>query len=184
MPRADGDRVLRGVRLIVSDVDGVVTDRRIVVTETGELRSFNAFDGLAVGLARAAGIPIVWMSRKVSVPVDIRARELGVELHAGVLDKGSLIRDVAARHDVPIRDVAFLGDDLQDLAAFAVVGAPVAVADAVPEVRRAARIVLRRAGGEGALRELVERTLRAQRRWTDVASAFVGVRVGGARKGR
>lgn len=182
MPRAHNgrarsdDRALRDVGLIVSDVDGVVTDRRIVVLEGGELRSFNAFDGLAVGLARTAGIPIAWISRKVSAPVEARARELGIELHMGILDKGACLREVAARRNVPIETVAFLADDLQDLAAFAVCGVPVAVADAVPEVRRAAKVVLARRGGEGALRELVERTLRSQGRWREVVEDFVGVR--------
>jgi YrbI family 3-deoxy-D-manno-octulosonate 8-phosphate phosphatase len=159
---------LRRVRLICSDVDGTLTDGRIVMSERGEFRTFSARDGMGVQLARAAGIDVVWISRRfrASRAVALRARELNVPLTQDTRPKQTIILDEARRRGLALDAVAFLGDDVQDLPAFAIVGLPVAVADAVREVRAAAAFTTRARGGEGALRELVERTLHAQGTWS------------------
>ncbi len=163
--------------LICADVDGTLTDGRIVMLDRGELRSFSARDGMGVQMAATAGIPVVWISRKItpSRAVQRRADELGVELHQGRIRKEAIIADVCRRHRVEVAETAFLGDDVQDLPAFAVVGLSVAVADALPEVRAAADACTQAIGGGGALRELVDAALHARDGHAAVLREMLGV---------
>ncbi len=163
--------------LICADVDGTLTDGRIVMLDRGELRNFAARDGMGVQMAQAAGIPVVWISRKLrpSRAVARRADELGVELHQGRIRKEVIVRDVCRRHGVALEDTAFLGDDVQDLPAFAVVGFPVAVADALPEVQAAALAITCAAGGTGALRELTDAALRARGAYETAVRDLLGI---------
>lgn len=168
---------LASLGLVCADVDGTLTDGRIVMLDRGELRNFAARDGMGVQLARAAGIPVVWISRKLtpSKAVQRRADELGVELHQGRIRKEEIVRDACRRHGVDPAHTAFLGDDIQDLPAFAVVGLSVAVADAVAEVRTAADAVTHAIGGAGALREVIDAALHARGAYDDALRALLGV---------
>ena len=147
-----------GIRLVVLDVDGVLTDGRILLDERGgELKTFHVRDGLGIKKLQAAGIEVAIVSGRSSLAVEHRARELGIEVvHQGVSDKRGLCRELRLQRGLDRAAVCCVGDDLPDLEAFAEAGLRVAVADAVRAVRAAADRVTRHRGGEGAVRELCE----------------------------
>ncbi|HEU5320293.1 MAG TPA: HAD hydrolase family protein [Methylomirabilota bacterium] len=156
---------LRKVRLLVLDVDGVLTDGGIYYTERGdEIKKFHVRDGQGLVRLRAAGVVTAIVSGRRSAGVARRARELGVrEVHQGAADKLAVVRALLARHRLRPAQAAMIGDDVGDLAALGHVGLAAAVADAVPAVRRAVHYVTRRRGGEGAVRELCDLLLAADR---------------------
>jgi 3-deoxy-D-manno-octulosonate 8-phosphate phosphatase (KDO 8-P phosphatase) len=155
---------LSGVRLVAMDVDGVLTDGGIWYTERGdELKRFDVRDGQGLVLLREAGVVTAVVTRRHSAIVERRARELGiVEVHQDAADKGAIVRGILARHGVRAADACYVGDDVGDLPAMALVGHPVAVADAVAAVRRAAVYVTHAPGGHGAIRELSDLILSAK----------------------
>jgi 3-deoxy-D-manno-octulosonate 8-phosphate phosphatase (KDO 8-P phosphatase) len=172
----DVDGRARRIRLVVLDADGVLTDGRITVFADGnESRSFFSRDGLAVKIGQRAGLRFAVISGRVSKVVDARAKELGfVECLQGVHDKGATLRELAARHDVALDEVAFVGDDLVDLPAMRLSGLAAAPADADPAAREAAQWVSPSGGGRGAVREFIELVLRAQGAWERVTAAYHG----------
>ena len=155
------------IRLLVLDVDGVLTDGGLVYGASGEeTKRFHVRDGLALQAARRAGMEIVVVSGRASAAVTRRMSEIGVvEVHQGVADKESLLRGVLARLGVKPAETAVMGDDLLDLPLMRIAGLALAPADAVPEVRRAAGWISRAGGGYGAVREAVEMLLRSRRAW-------------------
>ena len=162
------------IRLLVTDVDGVLTDGRIVYDDAGrETKRFCAADGTAVKMWMALGRPFGVITARRSDLVDRRMVELGVSLvHQGAEDKGLAVETMMARAEMEPAQTCYVGDDLADLRAMKRVGLPLAVADAAAEVKRAARWITRRQGGRGALREVVEWLLRRQRRWTETLQRF------------
>ena len=144
----------RGVRLLVLDVDGVLTDGRLWFGPGGEaLKAFHVRDGLGIRRLRAAGVEVAIISGRSHPAVAARMRELGVtEVLQGVEDKGDALAGLLARLGVAGAECACLVDDTPDLPLMRAVGLPAAVADAEPEVLAAARHVTRRAGGLGAVR--------------------------------
>jgi 3-deoxy-D-manno-octulosonate 8-phosphate phosphatase (KDO 8-P phosphatase) len=155
---------LVAVRLVAMDVDGVLTDGGIWYTERGdELKRFDVRDGQGLVLLRDAGVITAVVTRRHSDIVERRARELGIaEVHQDVADKGAVVQGILARHGVSAAHACYVGDDLGDLPAMALVGVPVAVADAVPAVTRAAVYVTRAPGGRGAVREICDLILSAR----------------------
>lgn len=145
---------------VVTDFDGVHTDDRVVVDEHGvESVVVNRSDGMGVALLRRAGIPVLILSTETNPVVAARAAKLGVEVIAGCDDKLAALTEWAYDRGVALGDVAYLGNDVNDVECLSTVGWPVVVADARPEALAAAPIVLRRRGGEGAIRELADRVL-------------------------
>jgi len=162
------------IRLIAMDVDGVLTDGSMIFGVGEETKIFHVHDGLGISVAIVAGIEIVWISGNVSDAVAKRAEMLGVkEVRQGVGDKGSVIRQLAASRGITKDEVAFIGDDLNDLPAFEEAGVRIAVGDAAEQLKRSADMVTRRTGGRGAVREVIEAVLNAQGRWDEAASAFI-----------
>ena len=155
------------IRLLVLDVDGVLTDGGLFYGASGEeTKRFHVHDGLALVAARKAGLQIAVLSSRASAAVTRRMTELGVsEVHQGVGDKGSALTALRERLGLKAAEVAVMGDDLPDLAAMAHAGLALAPANAVAEVKRAADWVARRRGGDGAVREAVEMLLKARRAW-------------------
>ena len=152
------------VRALVTDVDGVLTDGGLYFAESGdELKRFDVRDGQGLVLLCEAGLLVAIVTRKQSTIVTRRARDLGItEVHQNITDKAAAVRDLLARHAIAPRDAAYVGDDLGDLAALRLVGLPIAVKDAVPQVRRAAHYVTKLAGGHGAIREIADLILAAR----------------------
>ncbi len=170
---------LAAVRLLVMDVDGVLTDGGIYYTERGdELKRFDVRDGQGLVLLRQAGVLTAVITRRRSEIVERRADELGiVEIHQGATDKRAVLESVLARRGVAASDAVYVGDDVGDLPAMRLVGLPVAVADAVAPVKRAAVYTTRARPGHGAVRELCDLILAAK------LKKPVAVAKGGAKPG-
>lgn len=158
------------IRLIVSDVDGVWTDGRIIYAgDRIEIKEFNVRDGLAVKLAQRAGIAVALLTSRRSQALEKRARELGIaEVHQGATNKLEELEKLAQKLALPFGQILYAGDDLPDLAPMARVAISAAPSDAAPEVHAAATWKLDAAGGRGAFREIVERLLRERGEWEDV----------------
>jgi 3-deoxy-D-manno-octulosonate 8-phosphate phosphatase (KDO 8-P phosphatase) len=154
------------VRALVTDVDGVLTDGGLYYAENGdELKRFDVRDGQGLVLLREAGLLTAIVTRKRTALVRRRARDLGiVEVHQNVTDKAAVLADLLARHRLAAAAVCYVGDDVGDLPAMRAVGVSVAVADAVPTVRRAATYITRARAGHGAIREVCDLILSARRR--------------------
>jgi len=158
---------LRRVRLLILDVDGVLTDGGLYYGPAGEeWTRFHVRDGLALARAAAAGFPVAVVSSRTSPAVARRCAELGLgEVHQGVVDKLLVYEAVRARQGCPDAAVACMGDDLADLGVLRRAGLAIAPADAALDVRRAAHWVSRAPGGHGAVREVLEAILRARGEW-------------------
>lgn len=162
------------IRLVIFDVDGVLTDGRIVIDEEGrESKFFDVRDGHGLKLLQRAGLQVAFLTGRESRVVEVRAAELGVGLvRQGARDKVAVYEELLARTGLTDREVAFAGDDLVDLPVMRRVGLALAPADAAGEVRAAAHWVARSAGGRGAAREMVELILKAQGRWAEVVARY------------
>lgn len=154
------------VRLMILDVDGVLTDGRLYYGPDGEaLKAFHVRDGHGIKLLREAGIEVAILTARQSKIVAVRARELGVErVIQGAADKVAGFERVLADTGANEQQCGYVGDDWPDLAVLGRVGFAATVADAVPEVRAAAHWVAKAPGGNGAVRELAEFVLHAQGR--------------------
>jgi YrbI family 3-deoxy-D-manno-octulosonate 8-phosphate phosphatase len=143
--------------VLITDFDGVHTDDAAYIDQDGrETVRVSRADGLGIERLRAAGVPLLIVSKETNPVVRARAAKLGVEVLHGVEHKAAVVGDWLAAKGIPPERAGYLGNDLNDLGPMAVVGWPVAVADAKPEVRQAARLVLSHAGGAGAVRELCD----------------------------
>lgn len=148
------------VRAVVTDFDGVHTDDTASVdAHGGERVRVSREDGMGVAMLRRAGIPMLILSTEVNAVVRARAEKLKVPVLHGIDDKESALRGWAEENGIALDDIAYLGNDVNDIAALRIVGWPVAVANAHPLVLAEARVVLSRRGGRGAVRELIERVL-------------------------
>ncbi|WP_018683423.1 acylneuraminate cytidylyltransferase [Actinokineospora enzanensis] len=151
------------VDALVTDFDGVHTDDRALVLQDGtEGVLVSRSDGAGVAALRAAGVPVLILSVELNPVVAARARKLGVEVAHGVADKAERLRAWLAERGLSPARVAYVGNDLRDLDCLELVGWPVAVADARPEVRAVARVVLTSGGGAGAVREAADLILAAR----------------------
>lgn len=157
-------RRCRALRLVLTDVDGVLTDGQILLLpDGGEAKSFHVRDGMAVGLAHAAGLVTGVLTGRESIVVARRASELGMRIvRQGATDKLAVFRSILAELGLQSHEVAYIGDDLNDLPVLREVGLPAAPADAAIEVRAEVCLVTDASGGRGAYRELVETVLRAR----------------------
>ena len=165
----------RKVRLLVMDVDGVLTDGRMILSERGdELKAFHTHDGIAVALAKRAGIRTAMITGETSPIAKARGAKLGVDsVVLGARRKGETVEALCAEHGLPADAVAYIGDDLLDIPAMQRAGLAVAVAGAPAAVKAAAHVITRAPGGHGAVRECVELILRAQKSWERVVDAYV-----------
>lgn len=166
------------IRLLGLDVDGVLTDNGIFVGPVDgqpvELKRFDIQDGLGHVLMRTAGVPVIWLSGRHSEATSARARELRVEEVLQVPGPGKLeaFGELLARRGIAWADAAFVGDDLADLQLMRRVGLPIAVANAVAEVKAVATYVTRAAGGHGAVREAIEALLKARGLWPELLERY------------
>ncbi len=149
---------------MATDVDGVLTDAGMYYTETGdELKKFNTRDGMGIKLLQKAGLITAIVTQENTKLVARRAEKLAIpELHQGVTDKLSRLRDITVRLGITLKQVVYIGDDVNDLEALKAVGFSAAPADAIVPVLKAVRYVCRKKGGEGAVREVADLILAAQ----------------------
>ncbi|HHV21468.1 MAG TPA: acylneuraminate cytidylyltransferase [Propionibacterium sp.] len=159
-PNTVGDAI--DVDAVITDFDGVHTADTAYVDEQGrESVRVSRSDGMGVSVLRKAGIPFLICSREANPVVTARATKLGVAVVQALTDKRTAVLDWLAETGVDPARTAFVGNDINDLGPMSVVGWPIAVADAHPDVLRAARVILSRRGGEGAVRELCDRVAAA-----------------------
>ncbi len=149
------------IRLLLLDVDGVLTDGKIYLGRGGEeMKSFHVRDGSALVRCRRAGVGVALISGRKSGAVAIRGRELGIDdIYQGVEDKVVVMEELLDRYSCDARETAYIGDDLPDRAVMRRVGLSVAVADGHPDLLREADYITASRGGEGAVMEVVEMIL-------------------------
>jgi 3-deoxy-D-manno-octulosonate 8-phosphate phosphatase (KDO 8-P phosphatase) len=162
------------VRLLILDVDGVLTDGRIFFGPQGEVfKAFHVQDGHGIKMVQRAGLEVAILSGRRSEAAFHRARELGVSrFYEGLRDKVAVVEELCAVLNIGPQAVAAVGDDLVDIPLFTRVGLAVAVADAAPEVREAAHWVTANPGGRGAVREVCDLLLKSQGKWGEALSPW------------
>ena len=195
----------RKIRLLLFDVDGVLTDGKlyflpessgaedsqadVLEAKTAtpspprsaagriEVKGFHAQDGTAISLARIGGITTGLITKRISETVALRARDLRLtHVHQGIHDKRTCFEKIVKEAGIELEEAAFVGDDLMDLPAMRAAGLAIAVKNARPEVRREAHYITPHAGGDGALRDAVEYILKAQGKWKEVVESYIGDR--------
>jgi len=162
------------LKLILLDVDGVLTDGSILVDGDGnETKRFNVKDGLAIKAAQSVGVPVGIISARHSRATARRARELDIEIvEQASKDKAAAMRAIVKGLKIKPASVVFVGDDLADLGVMKAVGYPIAVADAAEPVRQIARYVTTQPGGRGAVREAIEHVLHEADLWAQVLARY------------
>jgi 3-deoxy-D-manno-octulosonate 8-phosphate phosphatase (KDO 8-P phosphatase) len=176
--------VARRIRFVGLDVDGVLTDGGVFLGTAGEanarfeFKRYDIQDGLGIVFLRMAGIKLGIVTGRVSEGVMLRARELGIDEVSQDAEarKVAPFMEMLKRNGVPPADAAFLGDDFPDLPILKEVGLPVAVGNAVTEVRAVCKLRLTRNGGYGAVREFAELLLKARGEWKSMSEAYVAER--------
>lgn len=169
----------RRVVLILMDVDGVLTDGRILLVPDGhglmhEVKAFDVQDGVGITFIHRAGLRSGIITGRTSESVAARAKELGMEIvEQGTWNKLETYEQVRARTKLDDSKIAFIGDDLQDLPILRRVGFAVGVQNAVPEVKQVCHLVTERQGGRGAVREALEFILRAQGKWDKIMERYL-----------
>ena len=163
------------IRVLLMDVDGVLTDGRIWLLSrrdgtASEIKGFSAYDGAGLKLARAAGLRTGIITGRESSAVAQRARECEIEfVYQHRATKLGALEEILQATGVSPQEIAYVGDDLPDLPVMQRVGLAAAVANAVPEVKRAAHFLTKRSGGEGAVREVIELIVKAQGKWAEAS---------------
>jgi 3-deoxy-D-manno-octulosonate 8-phosphate phosphatase (KDO 8-P phosphatase) len=192
MPRLSAQARARKIKLLLFDVDGVLTDGKLffIPDRTGkqgnsqlsaqdsiEFKGFHAHDGVAISLARIGGLRTGLITRRYSETVALRARDLKLEfVRQGNQDKGAAFLEIVQETGLTPHEAAFVGDDVIDLPAMRPAGLAIAVKNARAEVKKEADYVTPHAGGDGALRDAVEFILKAQGKFKKVVEAYIGER--------
>lgn len=167
------------VKLVLFDVDGVLTDGKILLHADGsESKQFDIKDGTGIVLAQRAGLTVGFLSARMSAATHQRAMQLGVALvHQGVASKIETYEQIVRELLLEDAQVAYMGDDVVDLAVLGRVGLATAPADASLDVRTRVHWVSQASGGSGAARELIELILRAQDKWESLLLEYMGQQV-------
>jgi 3-deoxy-D-manno-octulosonate 8-phosphate phosphatase (KDO 8-P phosphatase) len=166
---------LKRVRLLLMDVDGVLTDGGIIYDDKGvETKAFNVKDGLGIKLLMDAGVKVGIVTSRASKALYHRCDDLGISLvFDGIGDKSGILEDISKRTGFPAEEIAFVGDDLIDLPLMRKVGLSVAVADSHQTLFKNADMVTKARGGAGAIREVCEAILKAQGLWEKTLQRFL-----------
>jgi len=166
---------LKRVKMLLLDVDGVLTDGSIVYNDSGEeIKAFNVKDGFGIRMLLDSGINVGIVTGRSSKAVYHRCHNLGISLiFDGVRDKAAALDTIFEQTRLPPQETAFVGDDLLDLPALKKVGLSIAVADAHEIVRKNVDIVTAAKGGKGAVREICESILKAQGLWENILARFL-----------
>ena len=164
------DEKARKIKLLILDVDGVMTDGRIVVNDLGqEIKYFNVKDGYGIRLLLKAGIDVAIITGRESETVKRRASDLEIPIvYQGVKDKASVCKKIMEEKGLEKEQVCCMGDDLPDIPMFNCAGLPIAVADATYETRNSALYVTKTPGGYGAVREVCEIILKSKGAWPKI----------------
>ncbi|CAK7063171.1 HAD hydrolase family protein [Tissierella sp.] len=152
------ETLFKDIKLLITDSDGVLTDGGMYYSENGdELKKFNTKDGMGVQILREIGIDTVIITGENVELVKKRAEKLGIEeIYMGIKDKASLVRKIAEDHGLKLEEIAYIGDDVNDLEAIKIAGIGCSVEDGMEQVKKTAKYVTKAKGGQGALREIAE----------------------------
>jgi len=162
------------VKLLLLDVDGVLTDGRIIYDSNGrDMKFFDVHDGMGVHLLKKAGIKTILITAKGSRAIKPRARDMGVEkVFENITPKTLVLDKILKKYNVAIDEICFVGDDLVDLCLLKRVGFAIAVCNAAAEIKQNSCYITSREGGRGAVREVAELILKAQGKWQEVVADY------------
>jgi len=165
---------LKKVGMVFLDVDGVLTDGRLLLTDDGrEYKAFDAKDGFGIRALVLSGIKVAVITGRESEVVKRRCKKLGInDVCQGVTKKHEEFQRLIDKYGLSAEETCFVGDDINDIAVLRISGLPACVADAVPEVKEICDLVAARKGGRGAVREIAESILKSQGRWEELISEF------------
>lgn len=168
--------LIRPIKLVIFDVDGVLTDGRIVIDDNGvESKFFHATDGVGLKWLKRSGLELAFLTGRKSRVVEIRAKELGVDrLHQGALVKIDVYEEILESTGLTDSQIAYAGDDFVDLPVIRRVGFSMAPADAREEIKKEVHYVSTHKGGQGAARDMAELIMKAQGTWDGIMSRYYG----------
>lgn len=176
MPKPSANSIkrrLQRIRLFLCDVDGVLTDASVFIGGEREVKRFDIQDGLGLVLLRRAGLKVGWISSRPSPATEARAVELKIDfLVQSKESKVAAVENLLAQTGFEWKQVCYVGDDVVDLGVLKRAGVAVAVANAVTEVKALAHVITRKSGGHGAVREVVELILKAQKLWKPLLASY------------
>lgn len=175
----------RKIKLLLFDVDGVLTDGKLFFLPDNQIfveaKGYHAHDGVGISLTRLAGIKTGLITRRNSDNVAMRGRELKLDyVRQGIQDKLGVFKEILKQESMSAAEACFVGDDVVDLPVMWNCGLAIAVANARDDVKRDAHYVTKHAGGDGALRDAIEFILKAQGRWKQVLKKYIGERSPGS----
>ena len=161
--------------MVVLDVDGVLTDGRLIFSQTGEeLKFFHSHDGLGISLLHKAGIKTAIITGRKSQIVKLRANELKIkDVYQNCKNKITSLEKIMIKHKISLAEIAYIGDDINDIGVLSVVALPCTVLNASAEVKEIAKLVSEKDGGKGAVREIVEYILKSQNIWDELVKSFL-----------
>jgi 3-deoxy-D-manno-octulosonate 8-phosphate phosphatase (KDO 8-P phosphatase) len=170
------EEAIKDIKLLILDVDGVLTDGRVYLDKDGRcFKSFHMHDGMGIVIAKKAGIDVVFMTSKDEEIALIRGEELGVdEVYTNVKDKQEMLYFILKQYGLTKKQVAYMGDDLNDLSTIRDVGFSFAPNDACEDIKREVSMVTKKPAGKGAVREAIEFILRSQGKWEGIIEKFKG----------
>ena len=162
------------IKLLILDVDGVMTDGSIIMDDEGrESKSFNVLDGHGLKMLQRYGVKVAILTGRKSKVVEYRANDLGIaDVYQGALNKKEVFEKILGKHKLSTDEVAYVGDDIVDIPALKRVGFSAAVADALDVVKKSVDYVTKNRSGHGAVREVCEMILQAQGTWPEVAKRY------------
>jgi len=165
---------LKKIKLLLLDVDGVLTDGRIIYDSRGrDSKFFDVHDGLGVFVLHKSGIKTILITAKSSKTISPRAKDMHVaEVFADIFPKTAVLAKILKKYNVSSDEICFMGDDLVDLSLMRKVSLPVAVANASGEIKEAALYITNHSGGRGAVREVAELILKSQDKWKDILGFY------------
>ena len=165
---------LKGIKLLILDVDGVMTDGRIIMDNEGrETKNFDVRDGHGIKILQRYGIKVAILTGRKSKVVEYRAKDLEInDVYQGAFNKKDVFKKILEQHKLSASAVAFLGDDIVDIPVLKSVGFSAAVVDAIDVVKKSVDYITWQKGGQGAVREICEMILQAQGKWPEIAAKY------------
>jgi len=157
------------IKAIVLDVDGVLTDGVMTYSSDSEFKNFHVRDGKGISMAKVAGLKVFMMTSEETECVIKRSRKLNIKAYTGIRNKLNGIKQLMKEHGLKAQEIAFIGDDLNDIPAMEIVGLPITVKDSVSEVKQLVKLkggfITFKKGGKGAVREAIEFILKTKGAW-------------------
>lgn len=174
MPKKNREEKLKKIKMLILDVDGVMTDGGIIMDKDGcEMKQFNVRDGHGLVMIQRHGLKVAILTGRTSPVVERRARDLKIEeIYQGALNKKEVFMQMLAKNNLTPDAVAYMGDDIVDIPVLKMVGFAATVADGVDLVKKTVDYITKSKGGQGAVREVCEMLLMAQGYWSQVADRY------------